>query len=139
MNKLDLAKKQYIHTISTDLSLTLSGYIRHTSPSTGKFTVSIGSYGRIITPHDLFPQQHIKQTQVRIANTIRIVLGLFLHKTSAGNLVTFAIMAEGGYGGYEYDFVDEIDKKYLCLVCHNVICDPMLTDCCGQHYCQSGV
>ena len=46
-------------------------------------------------------------------------------------------MAEGGYGGYDYEFVDKLDSKYYCLVCQNVPRDPMLTDCCGIHYCQS--
>ena len=46
-------------------------------------------------------------------------------------------MAEGGYGGYDYEFVNELDSKYNCLVCQNVLRDPMLTDCCGQHYCKS--
>jgi hypothetical protein len=47
-------------------------------------------------------------------------------------------MAEGGYGGYEHDFVNEsLDLKYHCLVCQNVLREPMLTDCCGQHYCKS--
>ena len=46
-------------------------------------------------------------------------------------------MAEGGYGGYDYEFVNELDSKYNCLVCQNVLKDPMLTDCCGQHYCKS--
>ncbi|CAI8024452.1 TNF receptor-associated factor 4 [Geodia barretti] len=47
-------------------------------------------------------------------------------------------MAEGGYGGHEYDFVNEsLDPKYYCLVCRNVLREPMLTDCCGQHYCKS--
>ena len=44
-------------------------------------------------------------------------------------------MAEGGD---EYDFVNESpDPKYHCLVCRNVLREPMLTDCCGQHYCKS--
>jgi hypothetical protein len=47
-------------------------------------------------------------------------------------------MAEGGYGGYEHDFVNEsLDPKYYCLVCRNVLREPMLADCCGQHYCKS--
>ena len=46
-------------------------------------------------------------------------------------------MAEGGYGGYDYEFVDKLDSKYNCLVCQNVLREPMLTDCCGIHYCKS--
>ena len=50
-------------------------------------------------------------------------------------------MAEAGetavYGGYEYEFADKLDGKFYCLVCHNVLRDPILTGCCGQHYCES--
>ena len=46
-------------------------------------------------------------------------------------------MAKGSYGGYDYDFVEDLGQKYTCLVCQDVFRDPMLTDCCGQHYCQS--
>ena len=41
------------------------------------------------------------------------------------------------YGGYEYEFVDKLDSKFYCLVCQSVLYDPILTDCCGQHYCDS--
>lgn len=41
------------------------------------------------------------------------------------------------YGGYEYEFIKKLDSKYICLVCHSVLRDPMLTGCCGQHYCQT--
>ena len=30
-------------------------------------------------------------------------------------------MAEVGYGGYDYEFVNELDNKYNCLVCQNVL------------------
>ena len=41
------------------------------------------------------------------------------------------------YGGYDYDFVDKLDSKFYCLVCQKVLRDPVLTGCCGQHYCDS--
>ena len=47
-------------------------------------------------------------------------------------------MAEAAeYGGYDYEFVDKLDPKFYCLVCQDVLCDPQLTGCCGQHYCAS--
>ena len=46
-------------------------------------------------------------------------------------------MAQGEYGGFEYEFVEEVDPKYYCMVCQNVTREPMLTECCGQHYCYS--
>ena len=41
------------------------------------------------------------------------------------------------YGGYEYEFVDKLDSKFYCLVSQSVLHDPILTGCCGQHYCDS--
>ena len=47
-------------------------------------------------------------------------------------------MAEAAeYGGYDYEFVDKLDPKFYCLVCQDVLRDPQLTGCCGQHYCAS--
>ena len=36
----------------------------------------------------------------------------------------------------EYDFVDEVPEKLTCNICTNVLRDPRLTECCGQHFCQ---
>ena len=36
---------------------------------------------------------------------------------------------------YEYAFVDP-DQEYLCSICHCILRDPHLTDCCGQHFCE---
>ena len=41
------------------------------------------------------------------------------------------------YGGYEYKFVDKLDPKFYCIICQKVLCDPVLTGCCGQHCCDS--
>ena len=48
-------------------------------------------------------------------------------------------MAEGSdYGGYDNDLVDgSLGGKYDCLVCHRVLREPELTDCCGKHICSS--
>ena len=49
-----------------------------------------------------------------------------------------ATMAEADeYGGYDHDFVGKLDQKFYCLVCQKVLRDPVLTGCCGQHYCDS--
>ena len=40
-------------------------------------------------------------------------------------------------GGYDHDFVDTIAPKYHCNICMKVLQDPRLTECCGQHYCDS--
>ena len=40
-------------------------------------------------------------------------------------------------GGYDHDFVDTIAIKYHCNICMKVLRDPRLTECCGQHYCDS--
>ena len=41
------------------------------------------------------------------------------------------------YGGYDHDFVDTIAIKYHCNICMKVLRDARLTECCGQHYCDS--
>ena len=40
-------------------------------------------------------------------------------------------------GGYEYKFVDETPNKFICNICTKVLRDPHLTECCGQHFCES--
>ena len=40
-------------------------------------------------------------------------------------------------GGYDHDFVDTIAPKYHCNICMKALRDPRLTECCGQHYCDS--
>ena len=42
------------------------------------------------------------------------------------------------YGGYDYDFVEEVPEQLVCsTICTKVLCDPHLTACCGQHFCNS--
>ncbi len=38
--------------------------------------------------------------------------------------------------GQVHDFVDEVPEKFKCRICTNVLRDPRLTECCGQHFCQ---
>ena len=40
-------------------------------------------------------------------------------------------------GGYDYEFVGSIPSRYLCTICMKVLRDARLTECCGQHYCDS--
>ena len=40
-------------------------------------------------------------------------------------------------GGYDYEFVDTVGEKYYCRICECVLRDARLTECCGQHYCDS--
>ena len=40
-------------------------------------------------------------------------------------------------GGYEYDFVDLVPERYQCSICTKVLRDARLTECCGQHFCDS--
>ena len=41
-------------------------------------------------------------------------------------------------GGYEYDFVDDpIPERFQCSICTKVLRDARLTECCGQHFCDS--
>ena len=45
---------------------------------------------------------------------------------------------EPQYGGYDYDFVEEVPEQLVCsAVCTKVLRDPHLTACCGQHFCNS--
>jgi len=41
------------------------------------------------------------------------------------------------HGGYGYEFVEETPNKFICNICAKVLRDPYLTECCGQHYCES--
>jgi len=41
------------------------------------------------------------------------------------------------HGGYGYEFVEEPPNKFICNICAKVLRDPYLTECCGQHYCES--
>ena len=41
------------------------------------------------------------------------------------------------YGGYDYEFVDEIAQKYICGICAKALKSARLTECCGQHFCDS--
>lgn len=44
---------------------------------------------------------------------------------------------ENVYGGFDYQFVDEAGDEFMCSICHKVLREPHLTECCGQHFCRS--
>ncbi len=35
-----------------------------------------------------------------------------------------------------YEFVDKVPEDYLCTICTNILTDSVLTDCCGQDFCE---
>ena len=41
------------------------------------------------------------------------------------------------HGGFDYDFVEDPPKEMHCPICLLVLRDPILTGCCGNHFCQS--
>ena len=41
------------------------------------------------------------------------------------------------YGGYESTFTKPVPDRFNCNICTKVLHDPHLTDCCGQHFCES--
>ncbi len=36
----------------------------------------------------------------------------------------------------EPEFVRELAEKYKCSICTNLLNTPVLTECCGQHFCR---
>ena len=41
------------------------------------------------------------------------------------------------YGGYDFTFTKPLPEKFYCSICTKVLRDPHLTECCGQHFCES--
>ena len=41
------------------------------------------------------------------------------------------------YGGYDFTFMKPLPEKFYCSICTKVLRDPHLTECCGQHFCES--
>ena len=35
-----------------------------------------------------------------------------------------------------YEFVDKVPEDYLCTICTNILTNSVLTDCCGQDFCE---
>ena len=45
----------------------------------------------------------------------------------------------GGSGGYDYDCVERPPQECVCPVCLLLLRDPVLTACCGNHFCRACV
>ena len=41
------------------------------------------------------------------------------------------------YGGYDFTFTKPVPNRLQCVICTKVLCDPHLTECCGQNLCES--
>ena len=37
----------------------------------------------------------------------------------------------------KFDFVEKVPARFTCTICANVLKNPHLTECCGQHYCKT--
>ena len=51
---------------------------------------------------------------------------------------TSSVTVKNGYsevGGYDCDFVETPADDLLCKICHYPARDPVLTECCGQNFC----
>ena len=57
--------------------------------------------------------------------------------SAAGADSSFHEILEKSFGGYNCSFVVEPEASLYCLICARVLCEPELTDCCGNHYCSS--
>ena len=46
---------------------------------------------------------------------------------------------ENSLGGYDYQTTNDqqLPVKYICMICILIQKEPMLTSCCGQHFCQT--
>ena len=41
-----------------------------------------------------------------------------------------------GHVQQEWDFVDPPSEEFFCPMCKQILREPMLTDCCGSHFCK---
>ena len=37
----------------------------------------------------------------------------------------------------DYKFIEPISEDFYCSICRSVLCQPVLTECCGQHFCRA--
>ena len=52
-------------------------------------------------------------------------------------VITFYTYRRQFQGGYEYFVDDPIPERFQCSICTKVLRDARLTECCGQHFCNS--
>jgi len=45
--------------------------------------------------------------------------------------------SESVFGGYDYECVVKPSEEYTCPICLLLMRDPVLTSCCGNHFCKS--
>ena len=45
--------------------------------------------------------------------------------------------SEQGSADYEWEFIEPPASELDCEMCHNVLQEPFLTTCCGNHFCQA--
>ena len=48
-----------------------------------------------------------------------------------------SVSAQAEYGGYDFNFTKPVPERLRCGICTKVLRDPLLTECCGQHFCES--
>ena len=71
-------------------------------------------------------------SSMQLLGHMAIELEVFNMSTSASLLAR-----EGSYGGYTYYFAKDVCPELCCALCTEVLKEPHLTACCGQHYCNS--
>ena len=49
----------------------------------------------------------------------------------------YSTRTHGSLADLELAWLSEMDSKYQCSICLDVLRDPHLTECCGQHYCSA--
>ena len=55
----------------------------------------------------------------------------------AGAYAAEAMAEQAGYGGYDENFVYEVDHHLVCMVCAKPFREPHRTSCCHQNFCES--
>lgn len=55
----------------------------------------------------------------------------------ARELVGSASKSESVFGGYDYECVMKPSEEFTCPICLLLMRDPVLTSCCGNHFCKT--
>ena len=105
-------------------------------------------YIMISTPvHVVYPKWStvlLREQRLWLCTHLQAIPQLFTSKLnhsgcylSINIIIMFSKLESSRPGGYEYEFVDAVDQKYICSICIMVIRDARLATCCGHHYCES--